>query len=521
MNVVKVLDTTLRDGTQMPGLTLSLHDKLEIAKRLDEFGVHYIEGGWPGSNPKDSAFFQATKKIVFKNATLVAFGMTCAKGKKPEEDEQLAKLVEAQTKVVTIVGKASKFQVEHILCTTLEENLRLIEETCRFLVGQGKEVFFDAEHFFDGWKLDRLYSLDCLKAAIKGGASTVVLCDTNGGSLPKEISEAIVMVKLAVNVPLGIHAHNDGGMAVANSLAAVEVRVEQVQVTVNGYGERCGNADLCQVVPALVLKMGVPCIPKENLKQLVSLSHFVSEVTNFPPDQRHPYVGKSAFRHKAGLHASAVAKSPNSYNHILPELVGNSASISVSELSGRSNVLMKAKEFGINLLPEQVKVVLARVEVLENQGFQFEDADGSLELIMMRSLEGYSHPFEILKQDVGHRRNKGESPVDSATVKVHINGVHGKIEHQVADGDGPVNALDQALRKCLTHYFPCIKKVELVDYKVRVLPGKKGTAKVVRVLIDFSDGETEWTTVGCSTDSIEASLQALADGLEYAILKAR
>lgn len=516
---VKVYDTTLRDGRQHPGLSLSIHDMLEITARLDRFGVHYIEGGWPGSNEKDSAFFEEAKKLKLERAKLVAFGMTCAKGKKPEDDPQLARLIAAGTRVVTIVGKSWRYQVEEILKITAEENLRLIEESCKFLMHHGLEVFFDAEHFLDGYKQDSAYSLACFRAAYSGGAAGIVLCDTNGGSLPSEVASIVSAVKNVLPIQLGIHAHNDGEMAVSNTLAAVEAGAEQVQVTINGYGERCGNANLCSVVPALKLKMGLPCVSDEDLAQLTNLARFTAEVANLSLDPHKPYVGKSAFRHKAGLHASAVARDPNSYHHVDPKLVGNEPSVAVSELSGKSNVVAKAKEFGINLSPEQVRLILAQIERLENKGFQFEDADASLKLIMMRQKEGYVKPFEVIKRDVRSSRTESELAEDSATVKVRING-SGHIVHQVADGDGPVNALDTALRKCLSLYFPNIKEVSLVDYKVRVLPGKKGTAKAVRVLIDFSNGKDEWTTVGCSTDLIEASLQALVDGLEYSMLKA-
>ena len=515
---VQIYDTTLRDGRQKAGLSLSLHDELEIAKRLDAFGVDYIEGGYPGSNEKDSAFFQAVKGIGLKRAKIVAFGMTCAKYKRPEDDEQLAKLLAAGTKVVTIVGKASRRQVEKTLGISLQENLRMIKESCRFLVSKGREVFFDAEHFFDGYKQDRDYSLSCIKAAVEGGASRVVLCDTNGGSLPSEVFAIVSEVKEKTDISLGIHAHNDGEMAVANTLAAVEAGADQVQVTINGYGERCGNANLCSVVPALKSKMHLECVSDEEMMQLTSLARFAAEITNFPLEPGQPYVGRNAFRDKAGMHASAVLKDPTSYRHIDPKSVGNESSVAVSELSGRSNIVMKAKEFGLTLSPEQVKLVLSQVERLEGQGYQFEDADGSLELIMMRQVAGYAKPFEVVKRDV-RSWQAGDGPSeDSATVKIRING-RADIAHQVAEGDGPVNALDLAMRKCLLPSFPFIDKVMLVDYKVRVLPGEKGTDKTVRVLIDFSYEGKEWTTVGCSTDLIEASLQALADGLEYAILK--
>jgi 2-isopropylmalate synthase len=519
MKKIQIYDTTLRDGGQDPRINFSGHDKLEIARRLDQFGVTYIELGWPGSNEKDSAVFKEAKNIHLKNAEFVAFGMTCQKGKKPEDDPHLLKLVEAATKIVAIVGKTSKQQVEKTLGVTPKDNLALIRETCRFLVENGKEVFFDAEHFFDGWKSDCIYALSCIDAAIEGGASRIVLCDTNGGSLPEEITVAVSAVKDSTRVPIGIHAHNDGGMAISNSLAGVKAGADQVQVTVNGYGERCGNANLCSIVPALKLKMGLDCISDDNMSQLVNLARFVAEVANLPIGCEQPYVGAHAFRHKAGLHVNAIGKYSNSYNHINPELVGNKSSIIVSEISGKSNVVMKATELGVNLSKEQIEKVLVEIEHLENEGFQFEGADGSLKLIMMRQLDNYSQPFEVIKREVNSRKIGKEKPTDSAVVKILIKMGKDEISHNVADGDGPVNAIDNALRKGLLPHFPYLESTKLVDYKVRVLSGKKGTAKAVRILIDFSDGSEEWTTIGCSTDSIEASLQALVDGFEYSILK--
>ena len=520
MRRVEIYDTTLRDGSQQPGISFSLHDKLAVAKKLGEFGVEYIELGWPGSNEKDSAVFEAAKRLEFSGAKIVAFGMTCLKGKKPEDDQQLAKLVAAQTEVVAIVGKSSRRQVEKTLGITLKENLRMIEESCRFLVDRGRLVFFDAEHFFDGYKLDSAYALECLGAAISGGASKIILCDTNGGSLPWDVGLTVTDVKRKLVAPIGVHAHNDGEMAVANSLAAVEAGAEQVQVTINGYGERCGNANLCSVVPALLAKMRLRCLCEGGMSQLAGLARYAAEVANLPLDRHQPYVGREAFFHKAGLHVNAIAKDPDSYHHIDPKLVGNLSSVVVSELSGRSNIAVKATEFGISLTPDQNRGVLNQVEILESQGFQFEGADASLHLIMVRHIDGYVRPFEIFGRDTRSQRSGKEAPIDSSVVRVGFPDGK-KIAHEVADGNGPVDALDNALRKALLPHFPHLGTVKLTDYKVRVLPGKKGTTKAVRILIDFSDGSKEWTTVGCSTDSIEASLQALSDGFEYAILNAR
>lgn len=522
---VAIYDTTLRDGSQQPGISFSEHDKLAIAQRLAQLGVDYIELGWPGSNEKEVAVFQAAKGKDFGNSKIVAFGMTCAKGKKPKDDEQLAKLLAAETEIIAIVGKSSVRHVENVLKITLEENLRLIRETCEFLTSKGRKVFFDAEHFFDGYKENAEYSLLCITAAVEGGACSIVLCDTNGGSLPDEIRAITKKAITAVNiqsafgeeeVSVGIHVHNDGEMAVAGTLAAVEAGADQVQVTINGYGERCGNANLCSVVPTLKTKMGVDCITDEAMAQLTALARFTAEVANLALDPRQPYVGSTAFRHKAGLHASAVARDPNSYHSILPELVGNTSSVAVSELAGKSNIVAKAREFGIDLPADKVKDVLQQVEEMEHHGFQFEGADGSLKLVMMRQI-GYSPSFQVLDRDVRSQRTNGANSVDSAIVKVKLSNC---IVDEVAYGAGPVNALDMALRKALVPRFSFLGEVLLIDYKVRVLPGAKGTAKAVRILIDFFDGKEEWTTVGCSTDSIEASLQALVDGFEYAIFKA-
>jgi len=515
---IEIYDTTLRDGAQQPGICFSAHDKLRIVEQLDSFGVDFIELGWPGSNDTDTQVFKAVKNIRLKTAKIVAFGMTCQKELKPENDRQLAALLDAGTEFITIVGKTSSWHVEKTLGITLKENLRLIRESCRFLERSGRKVFFDAEHFFDGYKTDREYATECIYAAFSAGASRIILCDTKGGSLPQEIGSIVASVKEECpSARLGIHAHNDGELAVANSLAAVSAGADQVQVTINGYGERCGNANLCSVVPGLRIKMGLPCVLDKSMPQLSSLAHFVAEVANLSFEPRQPYVGGRAFHHKAGLHASAISKQPESYNHINPELVGNTSSVVVSELSGRSNILSKAKDFGIHLSPDQAVNVLAQVKILENQGFQLDGADGFLKLLMKRQADGYRKPFQILDRDVRSKRS-GETSVESAIVKVKINNSLRALAHEVAEGDGPVNALDNALRKALEPHFPCLRKIKLSDYKVRVLPGKQGTAKAVRVLIDFSDGNKEWTMVGCSTDLIEASLQALVCGFEFAIL---
>lgn len=518
--VVEIYDTTLRDGSQQAGISFSLHDKLAIARRLDRFGVDYIELGWPGASEKDTLVFREAQNVSFENAKIVAFGMTCTKGKRPEDDKNLLALLYAGTDIIALFGKSSRRHVEKVLCVSLQENLRLIEESCKFFTVRGKEVFFDAEHFFDGFKEDPSYTILCVKAAVAGGASRIVLCDTNGGCVPSDISVAILALKkeLSDDVVIGIHTHNDGEMAVANSLLAVEAGARQIQVTVNGYGERCGNANLCSVVPNLKIKMGIDCNCVGHLDQLTGLARYVAEVANLPFSPQQPYVGRSAFHHKAGLHVNAIAKDFGSYHHIDPHLVGNSSSVVVSELSGKSNIEIKAREFGIDLSRDQIQSVLAQVESKEKCGFQFEGADISLRLIMARKINGYVFPFNIVERDIRSQQSAGRESVDRAIVRVVVNKDGTNFEYHVADGEGPVNALDNAIRKSLLPYFPYLENLKLVDYKVRVLPGKKGTAKAVRILIDFSDGQEQWTTVGCSTDTIEASLQALVDGFEYAII---
>ena len=522
--MVKIYDTTLRDGAQNPEISFSLHSKLAIMHWLDRIGVQYIELGYAGSNKKDDQVFVEAKKDPPQQAKVVAFGRTCLGGNKPENDHGFLALLNAETEYVTIFGKASRFHVEEVLRVSLNENLRMIRESCKFLVKHGRKVFFDAEHFFDGYKLDHAYSLKCIEAAIDGGASEIILCDTNGGTMPTEIGSIIKMLKKELFfplIPLGIHAHNDGEMAVANSLAAVEVGVGQVQVTVNGYGERCGNANLCSVVPALKLKMERQCIPDENLKKLTELANFVAAAAKLQLHSGQPYVGGSAFCHKAGPHVDAMLKNPNSYQHIDPVAVGNKSLTVASEVAGSSNIKVKAKEFGIDLTPGQIRRVLAQVKGLGNKGWQFEVADGSLKLLMLRAKNGYKHCFNVLSRDVRSQQKGRKKPTDSAILEVEINNSEKSSDHYVAFGGGPVNALDNALRKALLPHFPCLKKIKLVDYRVGVLDGKKGTNKTVRVLTDFSDGKQEWTVASCSKDIIEASKKALADGLECAILMSK
>ncbi len=517
---IKLYDTTLRDGTQREGLSFSVDDKLKIARRLDEFGLHYIEGGWPGSNPKDMAFFERARDLPLRQAVLTAFGSTRRADAVVEEDENIRSLVAAGTQTVTIFGKSWDLHVRRVLHTSLDENLRLIADSVRYLKARGREVIYDAEHFFDGYRADPVYALRTLAAAEEAGADVLVLCDTNGGTLPSTLTLIIEEVKKATCTPLGIHAHNDSELAVANSLAAVQAGIVHVQGTINGYGERCGNANLCSIIPALKLKLGYDCITDEQLRTLTSLSHYVSELANLSPDAHQPYVGRSAFAHKGGTHVNALVKCEETYQHIDPQLVGNCKRVVVSELSGKSNIVYKAQEFGLNLSLSsgQARQVLQRIKELENQGFQFEGAEGSVELLIRRTQPGYEPPFELLDFHVLVRNNYNGGMAAEATVKVRVGD---QIIHTAAEGNGPVNALDMAVRKALLPFYPQLADIHLVDYKVRILDGEAGTAAQTRVLIDSACGTRTWSTVGSSTNIIEASWQALADSLEYGLLLSR
>lgn len=527
MAAVELYDTTLRDGAQSEGISFSLADKLHITEKLDELGIHYIEGGWPGSNPKDAKFYREVKKLSLKNARIAAFCSTRRVDKKAEDDENLVIVVESGVNLATIVAKSSDLQVTRVLRTTLDENLKMIADSIRYLKSQGIDVFFDAEHYFDGYKSDAGYALKTLEAAADAGASCLVLCDTNGGSLPEEISEAVTAALKVTGVPVGIHTHNDGGLALAGTLAAVRAGAVHVQGTINGYGERTGNADLCTIIPSLKLKMGIDCVTDEQLFTLTDVAHYVSEVANMPPSPFTPYVGSSAFSHKAGYHVAGLAKWPEAYQHIDPEQVGNRPSMVVSELSGKRNITFKARELGIDLSgrEKETEKLREQVKYLESRGFQYENAEASLELLMHRVLPGYKAPFDLVdfmvvvesKRRTSTRRDRdGDDMLSEAMVKVKV----GKeIIHTAAEGDGPVNALDLALRKALLQYYPQLEKVKLVDYKVRILEESTGTESQVRVLIESSDGTNEWRTVGSSTNIIEASWLALADGLEYWLLK--
>ena len=519
MREVRLYDTTLRDGAQAEDVSFSLEDKLRITQKLDEVGIHYVEGGWPASNPKDMYYFKEVKKINLKRTRVVAFGSTARKGLHPSQDENIRQLLEAQTETVTLFGKSWDKHVLEALETTLEENIELIKKSIAYLKEKGKEVIYDAEHFFDGFKNNKEYALATLKAAEEAGADVLVLCDTNGGTLPYELVEIIRETKKAVKKPLGIHCHNDSGVAVANSLLAVKEGVVQVQGTINGYGERCGNADLCVIIPNLELKMGLKCLPEGNLRKLKELSRFVSELANLAPDKKQPYVGESAFAHKAGVHVSAVLKSPSTYEHIDPSLVGNRRKVLVSDLSGESNIFAKAKELGIDLKKgdPSTKKILKRVKELEFMGYQFEAAEASFELLVKKELGLHKKFFELLGfRVIVSKDSDEEEPLSEATIRVRVGD---KVEHTAALGNGPVNALDNALRKALEKFYPELQEVELVDYKVRVLEGTKGTAAVTRVLIESTDGTFKWSTVGVSENIIEASWRALVDSIDYKLLK--
>jgi 2-isopropylmalate synthase len=527
MPKIILYDTTLRDGAQKEGISFSVADRLAIACKLDELGIHYIEGGWPGSNPRDFEFFQRAKSLDFKNARIAVFGSTRRQGISCEEDANLTAILESGAKIATLVGKASDRQVTQVLETTLEQNLAMIADSIRYLKSKGLEVFYDAEHFFDGVKNNEAYSLRCLKVASEAGAGCLVLCDTNGGALPDEVSRAVKLARKATGVPLGIHAHNDGDVAVGNSLAAVRAGVTQVQGTINGYGERCGNANLCSIIPNLKLKMGINCISSEQLKKLADISHFVAEAANLAHDVSLPFVGASAFAHKAGYHVSGISKWKDAYQHIDPVKVGNKTRTVVSDLSGKTNVIYKARERGLNLPTrgQEARKLVTQIKHLEALGFQYENAEASFDLLVHRAKPDYKPPFELVdfmvvveKRRRQATTSNGSEMLAEAMLKVKVNG---QVMHTAAEGNGPVNALDQALRKALLQSYPQLECVKLVDYKVRILEESTGTESLVRVLIESSDGAEEWHTVGSSTNIIEASWLALADAVEYWLVKHR
>ncbi len=513
---VDIYDTTLRDGAQTEGISFSCEDKLRIARRLDEFGVAYIEGGWPGSNPKDAEFFERARDMEWKTARITAFGSTRRRDTAPEDDANLAALLSVGAEVCTLVGKTWTLHVQEVLRVDADENLRMIEESVAYLRAAGRQVIYDAEHFFDGYKADAAYAVETLRAAVRGGAEVLVLCDTNGGGLPWHIEQTIRDVAGQVGTPLGIHCHNDSELAVANSLAAVRGGACQVQGTINGYGERCGNANLCAIIPDLVLKMGIECIPEGALPRLHELSHYAAEVANMAADEHMAYVGRSAFAHKGGIHVAAMRRDERAYQHVAPTDVGNTMRVVVSELSGRGNLLSKAEELGLDSSEnDHVVAVLSQIKDLEARGFSFEAAEASVALMLRRQSPDYAAPFELIDYTVVVEHRAGRGTFAEATVKVEVDGTR---YHTAAEGDGPVHALDAALRKALEPSYPQVAEFHLVDYKVRILDGVHATAATTRVLIETSNEHGRWVTVGASSNIIEASWHALADGLEYGLV---
>ncbi len=524
MPVIQLYDTTLRDGAQQKGISLSVRDKLKIAQNLSELGIDFIEGGWPGSNPKDIEFFIKAEKLNLKHSIIVAFGSTRRSNCKVEEDANLKALLESNVEVATIVGKSWDRQVTQVLQTTLEENLNMITDSITYLKANGLRVFFDAEHFFDGHRGNPEYALETVVCAAKAGAECIILCDTNGGTLPQQIVESIEATRKVTPTPLGIHAHNDIELAVSNSLAAIYAGANQIQGTINGYGERCGNANLCSIIPTLKLKMGINCVTDKQLSKLSDVSHYVSEIANLSPYDRFPYVGANAFTHKAGVHVSALIKWRDSYQHIDPELVGNQPHVVISELAGKKSIIFKAKERGLPLPGDkEIEKILKQIKLQEKQGFQYDSAEASFALLLYRAQPYYQPPFELVdfmvvveKRRRPPSNGNQENILSEAIIKIKINN---KVVHTAAEGDGPVNALDQALRKALMQFHPNLAVVKLTDYKVRILEGSTGTASRTRVLIESSDGKEHWRTVGSSTNIIEASWLALTDSIEYWLIK--
>ena len=521
---LQLYDTTLRDGSQCEDISFTVDDKLAIAERLDDFGIHYIEGGWPGSNPRDEAFFQEAKRLKLRHARIAAFGSTSRAGTKASEDKNLAACLKAQTPVVTLVGKTWDLHVREDLRIPLAANLGVIHDSIAYMKRHVDEVIFDAEHFFDGFAANPEYALACLAAAADAGADCVCLCETRGGALPDAVARAVDAARAArPGIMLGVHCHNDSELAVANSLAAVEHGCVQVQGTVNGIGERCGNVNLASLIPVLQLKRGYHCVSAAQLKRLAELSRLVYELANMEPNKRQPFVGQSAFAHKGGLHVSAVQKNAEMYEHMDPTVVGNTQRILVSDLSGRSNLLAKAAEFGIDLAAHKAAVpaLLQELKDLEAQGYLYEGADASFELLMRKAVDGERARFFRLIgfRVIDEKRHETEPPIAEATIV--LEGPDGQVEHTAATGTGPVHALDQALRKALVKFYPEIEQVRLHDYKVRVLGAGEGTSAGVRVLIESGDEHERWNTVGVSHNVIEASWQALSDSMDYKLYKAR
>jgi 2-isopropylmalate synthase len=519
MKKIHIYDTTLRDGAQSEGISFSVKDKLRIAQKLDELGIDFIEGGWPGSNPKDDEFFKEAKKsLKLKISKLTAFGSTRRADTKASSDVVIKNLLKAETRYVTLFGKSWDLHVKAVLRASLKENQKMIADSAKYLKKRGRHVIFDAEHFFDGYKENPKYALDTLEAALEGGAECLVLCDTNGGNLTSQVFEIVEEVKEKINAPLGIHTHNDNDMAVANSVAAVQAGCVHVQGTFNGYGERCGNANLVSIIPALRAKLEMECMSDFAVKELTETSRYIAEISNVKQLDAQPYVGISAFAHKAGVHVNAMLKNPRTYEHIDPEKVGNKRRMLISELSGKSSIISKAEELGLSIdkTCDKASKILSHVQDLEKAGYQFELAEASLMLLMRRASEVFEKHFELQDLRVIVEKRSAGQIVSEATVKLKIGS---KKRHTVALGDGPVHALDQALRKALIDFFPSLNEMHLSDFRVRVLDEKAGTAAKVRVLIQSQDASDSWWTVGVSENIIEASWLALIDSIEYKFLK--
>jgi len=515
---IELYDTTLRDGSQGEGISYSATDKIRIAQELDKIGMHYIEGGWPGSNPKDMEFYLKMAKKSLKSSQLVAFGSTRRPNSRASEDNNLKALIKSQAKIVTIFGKTWDLHIKDVLKTTLDQNLEMIKDTVSFLISTGISVFYDAEHFFDAYNANPQYSLKCVLTAQEAGAKAIILCDTNGGTLTSEVSRVVREIRPRIDVILGIHCHNDAGLAVANSIAAVQAGCAMVQGTINGYGERCGNADLIPIIANLKIKLGLDCISDEKLKDLTHVSYFVSEISNMKERNDQPYVGQSAFAHKGGVHINAVMKNPKTYEHIDPVLVGNYRRMLVSELAGKTGILIRAKDLSLDLSKEdpKTKKILNLIQNLEHQGYHFEAAEASFELLMKKALKKYKKFFELEGFRVVIEKHSDKKITSEAIIKLKVKGIK---EHTAAEGDGPINALDNALRKALKDFYPTLSKMHLSDFKVKILDEKAGTAAKVRVLIQSQDESDAWSTIGVSENIIEASWQALVDSVEYKLLK--
>ena len=521
---IEVYDTTLRDGTQAENFNLSVDDKVRITHALDDLGIDYIEGGWPGSNPTSVDYFRKMRRVQLNHARLTAFGSTRRNSNTVEKDPNIQAMLETGAPVITIFGKSWDVHVTDALKITLEENLEIIEDTLNYLTGRVDEVIYDAEHFFDGFKKNPDYALETLERAVKGGARTLVLCDTNGGTLPYELTPILSQVQqrfggLQTSVKLGIHSHNDSEAAVANALIAVQHGIDHVQGTINGFGERCGNANLTSILPALIFKMGLDCQAKDHIEGLYPVSRLVNELANLRHNRYQPYVGESAFAHKGGIHVSAVKRNPLTYEHLEPEKVGNHRRILISDQSGRSNILHKAEKWGIKLKPEDplLASIINELKEKENEGYKYEAAEASFELLMRNAL-GIQRKFFRIDgfRVMNNKYRMDQPPLTEATIRLYVGGNE---VHTASMGDGPVNALDRALRKALTRFYPVLEEMDLLDYKVRVLSGESGTKAKVRVLIDSSDGKCQWQTVGVSFNIIEASWQALIDSVNYKLMK--